>query len=77
MFKNVLLYSIKDCVTGCFSDIKLFVNQAQAERWFDNFCSESKIASDLQLFILGNFDVESGEIIADLHFIKNGGAVNA
>lgn len=77
MFTDLILYSIKDTVTGCFSDIKMFVNEAQAKRWFDTFCAESKISSDLQLFSLGQYNALTGDIFPSVSFVKNGGAVNA
>lgn len=73
MKTTFFIYTVKDCVTGVMSDLRLFVNQAQALRWFDGFCQESKIAGDLQLFCLGSYNCETGEIFSKVEFEKNGG----
>lgn len=66
------IYSIKDSVTGQFADIRPMVNRAQAIRWFDDFCGESKIGRDLQLYSLGSYDVQTGEITSSVEFVKGG-----
>ena len=53
------IYSIKDVVTGNFSDIQAFVNRDQAIRYFKGLCAESKIKTDLQLFELGEYDIQT------------------
>lgn len=66
------IYSIKDTVTGNFSDIKIFNNEASAVRWFRGLCDESKIGQDLQLYCLGTYNIENGEIHCLVDFIANG-----
>lgn len=67
------LYCIKDTVVGNYSDPKLFVNEQSAVRYFDGLCAESKIAKDLQLYYLGEFDIFSGELsCVPCEFIKGG-----
>lgn len=70
------IYSVKDVVTGNFSKPELFINKGAAERWFDGLVAESKIGKDLQLFELGVFNVNTGEINAGVIFIKGGASVN-
>lgn len=71
MFKFILC-SVKDTVTGLFSEIHSFINFEQATRWFDGLCSESKISKDLQLYTLGHFDSQTGDIESNVQFIKSG-----
>lgn len=66
------IYSIKDVVTGNFSDIQCFVNRDQAIRYFKGLCAESKIKTDLQLFELGEYDIQTGEIVSKVEFIIGG-----
>lgn len=66
------IYSIKDVVTGNFSDIQAFVNRDQAIRYFKGLCAESKIKTDLQLFELGEYDIQTGEIVSKVEFILGG-----
>lgn len=66
------LFSVKDCCSSQFSEIKPFVNQGTAERWFKNLCAESKIAQDLQLYYLGEYDIQTGEIKPCCTFICGG-----
>ena len=69
---NYKIFSIKDTVTGQFSKPELFVNDMHAVRWFDGICSESKIKGDLQLYLLGTFDIETGDIISEVKFVQGG-----
>lgn len=69
---NYKMYSVKDVVVGSFSEVRLFNNEQSAVRWFDNACKETKIAGDLQLFYVGDFNAETGEIKANVEFIKGG-----
>lgn len=66
------LFTVKDCCSGLCGEINIFNNRAMAERWFDGLCRESKIASDLQLFYLGTYDLEQGIIKNKVEFIKGG-----
>lgn len=66
------IYSVKDIAGGQFSDLKCFINEPVAIRWFNGLCTESKIASDLQLYKLGNYNVESGQIEPCCEFVKGG-----
>lgn len=71
-----LIYSIKDTITGNFSDIIPMVNEEAAKRYFNGLCQESKIKNDLQLFCLGSYDIETGEIESKVEFIIGGADVN-
>lgn len=64
--------SIKDNVIGQFSELNMFVNEAQAKRHFNLVCSQSKVKNDLQLYKLGSYDLETGEIVNDVEFLVNG-----
>lgn len=66
------LFSIKDVLSGNFSDILIFYNVEMAKRYFENLCKESKISKDLQLFCLGEFDIRTGEIQKAVEFICGG-----
>lgn len=70
-----IMFAVKDIVANTFSDIKLFINVEMAKRWFNNLLKESQIARDLQLFSLGVFDVDNGEVTPNLEFVQ-GGEVN-
>lgn len=77
MQENIyFLYAVKDVVTGKFSKPDLFVNEASALRWFDQLVNESKIGKDLQLFMLGTMNIETGDIQTQLIFKKGGANVN-
>ena len=66
------LYSVKDTVSGNFSDIQIFNNDEVAKRWFFNLCAESKISRDLQLYYLGDYDVQTAIIIPSVEYIAGG-----
>lgn len=66
------LFTVKDCCSGQYSEIKPFVNQGTAERWFKQLCAESKIACDLQLYYLGEYDIITGIIEPKCEFICGG-----
>ena len=70
------IYSIKDTVTGNFSDIIIMVNEEAAKRYFMGLCQESKIKNDLQLYCLGSYNVETGEIESKVDFIVGGADFN-
>lgn len=66
------VYSIKDVLSGKMAQLELFNNDQMAKRYFANICSESKIKNDLQLFRVGSFNLDTGEIKADFEFICGG-----
>lgn len=66
------LFTIKDCLSGAFNEILIFQNIELAKRYFQNLCSESKIKNDLQLFCLGEYDVEKGITSTAIDFIMSG-----
>lgn len=66
------MYSIKDVVVGNFGQIQLFNNDHAAKRWFLNLCKTTDVAGDLELFKVGVFDVETGEILPALEFLIGG-----
>lgn len=66
------MYSVKDIVSAQFSNVEMFANEQVAKRWFNNLLKESKIASDLQLYKVGTFNIQSGEVIADFEFVQGG-----
>lgn len=67
-----LMFSIKDVLSGNFTEILLFNNKEMAVRYFNGLCAESKIKDDLQLFALGTYNTETGEIVSNVEFIKGG-----
>lgn len=67
------MFTIKDIVVGNFGSIVLLPNSAVAERWFDGVCQKDRnVAKDLQLFKLGTYNIETGEIISVTTFVKSG-----
>lgn len=68
---NYIVCSIFDKVTGLYGDLKLFTNVSSAIRWFKGFENE-KVFTDLQLFKLGTFNVESGDFSLEKEFLLNG-----
>lgn len=58
------MYTIYDRVGSTYCDIKLFNNEALAVRWFKNFKNESKFGDDLDLYYLGDYDLNTGDIKA-------------
>lgn len=65
------MYAIKDVVAGQISEPRLFVNSGVADRWFQTaFVEKSDIAGDLQLWFIGSFNSESGEIVSDPQFVR-------
>lgn len=72
---NFILFSVKDIVSNQFSNIEMFTNEEVAKRWYNNLLKESKIASDLQLYKVGTFNIESGAVISCFEFVQ-GGVVN-
>lgn len=68
-------YSVKDVVAGQFSEVKIFVNEDVAKRWYNGLLKESTISADLQLYKVGTFDIITGEIVPMFDFVQ-GGVVN-
>lgn len=56
------MFSVYDRVSGSYSDIKLFTKKELAVRWFNNFKNESPFASDLDLYYLGEYNLDTGDI---------------
>lgn len=59
---SYLIYSVKDNLSGTFSEFLLFTNDLVAIRYFNNFCKKSDIKNDLDLYKLGSFDTSLGKI---------------
>lgn len=66
------IYTIKDVLSGSMTDLLLFANDEMAIRYFNGLCQESKIKDDLQLFKLGEYETETGNITSSVKFIKGG-----
>lgn len=56
------VYTVRDIVAEQHSDLKLFKNEALAQRWFEQVKKESPIGSDLQLFKVCDYDIDRGII---------------
>ena len=56
------MYTVYDKVSGSFSDIKLFTKEELAVRWFNNFKKESPFGLDLDLYYLGEYNLDTAEI---------------
>lgn len=69
------MFSVKDVVGGSFSDIKLFNNTDVAKRWYNGLLAESKIAKDLQLYKLGTYNTDTGEVTPGFEFVQGGSVV--
>lgn len=72
---NYQLHAVKDNVTGRFSEPKLFINEADAKRWFVSLSKESPFAKDLALYKVGDFDIIQGKIEPCNSFMLNGGDI--
>lgn len=60
------LYSIYDRVSGEYGSIFMEKNDSLAIRKFNYLASNSKMVSaDLELYVLGFFDTETGELVAE------------
>lgn len=71
------IYAVRDTVNGAFMNPFYLNNDEVAKRSFKMACEDEnsnyfKIRKDLQLFKLGTFNDESGEITHKLEFIQNG-----
>lgn len=75
------LYAVKDTVTGEFGAPYLGKNDNEAIRGFAygvNAPSNNLIHThpeDMQLFKMGEFDIQTGEITSKVEFLKNGAEV--
>lgn len=66
------IYAIKDQVTGMFGEPFLAINIGAAVRRFEYVCGQAQmIALDSQLYKLGEFNNETGEITAKVDFIQS------
>ncbi len=66
------IYAIKDQVTGLFGQPFLEQNKGAAVRRFEYVCSKAEmVAADSQLFLLGTFNQETGEIIYNQQFLQS------
>lgn len=72
---TLYIFSIKDIVANSFSELKLFPNKEVAIRWFEETTASIKHSSDLQLFILGSYNLDTGAITPVFDYIT-GGKVN-
>lgn len=73
------MYSIKDTVTGLYSQPFFAQNQAAAIRQFDYLMQNAQmVAKDCQLYFVGDFDSERGIILPDCptSFVKNAEVVD-
>lgn len=72
------IYSIKDTVVGNFGNPFNMNNDEEAKRTFKNAVNSnngSNIAlnyTDMQLFKLGTFDTQTGEITSQVEMLING-----
>lgn len=66
------IYAIKDTITGRFSPIEIRVNDGEAKRWFNNLMAENVNKKDYQLFYLGEYNIETGEVSSKVDFIIGG-----
>lgn len=73
---KTLLISIKDSITGEFSTITIVKNEQEAFRAAKLLVSKPSDdlkfkLNDLQLYSLGSYDNETGEIVPNVKFIIN------
>lgn len=66
------IYSIKDQATGQFSQLQLFKTDAEATRYFDDVVNEHKFGNDFQLYYLGFYNLDTGELFSDVTYLKSG-----
>lgn len=69
--KDMKIYAIKDAKAALFGNLFLCVNDAVAQRQFQEQFKDSYIKEDLQLYCLGGYDTETGEISYEQKFIAN------
>ena len=72
------IYAVKDTVRGEFGSPYLGKNDAEAIRGFEygvNTPSQSILythSKDMQLYKLGEYNIDTGEITSCVEFLKNG-----
>ena len=73
---KIKIFSIKDKVVGAYRSPFYMRNNAEAIRAFNNSCKEvpdmAKVASDLELYCLGDFDDETGVITNQIEHLQSG-----
>lgn len=74
---DLKVYAVKDTVSGSFMQPFYLSNDEVAKRSFSIACKDEKsnyfaIAKDLQLYRVGKFNDESGELSPDCEFLMNG-----
>ena len=57
------IFTIRDTITNCYSDLRLYVNENDAKRGFANVCKQSPFGRDYDLYHCGTFDLSNGELI--------------
>lgn len=68
----VNLYSCYDRVSHTYSEPFVAVNEGVAKRRFDYVMSQSKmVAFDMQLFLIGTMNTDTGEIVPCNQFVCN------
>lgn len=69
---TVFIYTMFDRVSQTYGEPFIAVNDSVAQRRFQYVCSNSPmVCNDMQLFKLGTFDTDSGEVVADKSFVCN------
>lgn len=76
---KIRLYAIFDKVAGEFGKVEMFVKDALAQRWFTTLVNSPDglpIKGDIDLYLLGEFDTQTGEIspCEKPLFLLNGGS---
>lgn len=74
---DLKIYAVKDTVAGAYMNPFYLNNDEVAKRSFKQACMDEnsqyhKIAKDLQLYRLGTFNDETGEIKAKVEFLASG-----
>ena len=74
---NYEIYTIRDGITNCFSDLRLYVNQNDAVRSFSAVCKQSPFGKDYDLYFCGTFNLSTGELSVKsvFDFVKHGSEV--
>jgi hypothetical protein len=62
--KNIILYAVYDRVAGTYSVPFAASNLATAEREFLETCSKSPYRLDFEMYVVGEYTVESGCLTA-------------
>ncbi|WGL31321.1 nonstructural protein [Dipodfec virus UOA04_Rod_907] len=71
------IYAIKDVVVGDHFNPFYLRNDEEAKRSFTNAMQEpgAKNVKDMQLFRLGEFNTETGELTASYEFLQGGAEI--